>query len=196
MLPSSHSSTAIDRRIVKRLSLVKSISAKTGIPIPALGIAPLFEDVRLVTQTSPNWAFYNIQYDPLWQRGSFPVPRKHLRRLNQLYRNGIEFDALYVAHELPPQFDPKTDQLELGWIEPAPPEKATHLAQRFGVVTDAIVATYAAAIRKPIQGLAAVGRSGTALLRDPILMGALVAPNVNPEEGVPAAWFLLAAWRW
>jgi hypothetical protein len=75
-------------------------------------------------------------------------------------------------------------------------EKATRLAQRFGVVTDAIVTTYAAAVRKPIQALATVGGTSMALLTDPILMGALVPPGVNPEEGVQAAWFLLAAWRW
>ncbi|HLO13657.1 MAG TPA: hypothetical protein VK206_02435 [Anaerolineales bacterium] len=196
MLLISNRSMVIDRRIVKRLSLVKSISARTGVVIPSLGIAPLFEEVKLITQTRPNWAFYNVQHDPLWQRGHFPIPRKHLHRLNQLYRNGIEFDALYIAHELPPEFDSETDHLELSLIEPEPPQKSIRLAQGFGVVSDGIVATYGAVIRKPVRGLAAISKIGAKILLDPILMGALVPPGVNPEEGVQAAWFLLAAWRW
>lgn len=195
LLASNHS-PAIDPRIVKKLSLVKSISAQVGVAVPALGVAPLFEDVKLLTQTRPNWAFYNVSHDPLWQTGRFPIPRRHLRRLKRLYHGGIEFDALYVAHELPPDFDPETDYLDLSLIEPAPSEGSIRLARTFGVVSDAVVKTYAATVRKPVQALAAARRTDLALLTDPILMGAIVSPGVNPEPGMQAMWFLLAAWRW
>lgn len=195
LLASNHSE-AIDLRIVKRLRLVKSISAQMGVPVPILGTAPLFEDVKLITQTQPNWAFYNVSHDPLWQAGRFPVPRRHLNRLKQLYYGGAEFDALYVAHELPSNFDPVMDPLDLGLIEPAPSATSLHLARTFGVVSDTVVKTYAAAIRKPTEALAAAGKAGVARLTDPILMGALVSPGVNPEPGVQATWFLLAAWSW
>ncbi len=196
MLLASNHFPAIDLRIVKQIRLVKSISAQMGISIPILGTAPLFEDVKLVTQTQPNWAFYNVSHDPLWQTGRFPIPRRHLHRLKGLYNSGIEFDALYVAHELPPDFDPETDHLDLSLIEPAPSDRSVKLAHTFGIVSDTVVKTYAAIVRKPIQALAAFKESGVALLTDPILMGALVAPGVNPEPGVQAMWFLLAAWRW
>lgn len=196
MLLASNHSPAIDVRIVKQLRLVKSISAQMGIPVPVLGTAPLFEDVKLVTQTRPNWAFYNVCHDPLWQTGRFPIPRRHLHHLKGLYNSGIEFDALYVAHELPPDFDPEADHLDLSLIEPAPSNRSVKLAHTVGVVSDAVVKTYATVVRKPIQMLAAARENGVALLTDPILMGALVSPGVNPEPGVQAMWFLLAAWRW
>lgn len=196
MLLASNRSQTINLKIVKQLGLVKSISARLGIPIPALGVAPLFEDVQLIKRTRPNWALYNVYHDPLWKTGYFPIPRADLRRLHRLYRNGIEFDALYVAHELPLDFNPVTDHLELSLIKPAPPEASTQLARNFGAVSDAVVATYAAVLRKPVHALAAAGKSRTALLTDPILMGAIVPPGTNPEPGVQAVWFLLAAWRW
>ena len=196
MLKVSNQSTAISNSLVERAKMVRSISVAKGIPIPELGINPLFAGVKIVTNTTPNWAIYNISQDPLWHSGNFPVPRNDLRRLNQLYLGGIEFDAMYVAHELPIGFDHENDSLELSLIEPAPPMQAIGLAQKIGLATDGIVAMYAAASRKPFQALAMVGNKGSTILRDPILMGTIVPPRFNPEEGVPAVWFLLAAWRW
>jgi hypothetical protein len=196
MLAASHQSMAIHQPLVERAKLVRSISVAQGISLPVLGTNPLFAGVKLVTCTTPNWAFYNLSNDPLWQSGNFPIPHKHLRRLNRLYRGGIEFDALYTAHELPINFNHEIDRLELDLIEPDPPLAALRLAQRFGGATDSIVAMYATAIRKPIQALTFAGNKASSLLRDPILMGAVIPPKVNPEEGVPAVWFLLAAWRW
>jgi hypothetical protein len=196
MLVVSHQPAVVQHSLIERAKMVRSIADAKGIPVPILGTNPLFDGVKLVTRTTPNWAFYNLSHDPLWKSGKFPIPRRHLRNLNRLYRGGVEFDALYVAHELPVDFDHENDRLEPGLIEPAPPKAALGLAQRFGVAADGIVAMYAAAIRQPIQTLAVIGTHGSAILRDPILMGAVIPPGVNPEEGVPAVWFLLAAWRW
>jgi hypothetical protein len=93
-------------------------------------------------------------------------------------------------------FDHENDPLEPGLIEPAPPKAALQLAQKFGVAADYIVSMYATAIRKPVQALTDLGNNASTILRDPILMGVIIPPGVNPDEGVPAVWFLLAAWRW
>lgn len=196
ILASSNRATAINKPLFDRAELVRSISVKKGVPVQVLGSAPLFDGAKLATRVKPNWALYNLSQDPLWQTGKFPVPIKHLRRLNTLYRGGIEFDALYAAHELPMDFQADHDRLELSLIEPPPPATAVRLAHGLGFATDGILATYAAAIRKPIKALAVASTSGFAILRDPVIMGAVIPPGVNPEPGVPAVWFLLAAWRW
>ena len=196
MLVVSQPLRSIQQPLINRAKLVKSISVEKGIPLPILGTNPLFDGVKLITNTTPNWALYNLSHDPLWQAGKFPIPRQHLWRLNQLYRGGIEFDALYVAHELPADFNYKNDHLELRFIKPSPPKTALQLAQKFGVTTDVIVSIYAAAIRKPIQALTVAVNNASVILRDPILMGTIIPPGVNPDEGVPAVWFLLAVWRW
>ena len=196
MLVDSHPLTSIQQPLINRAKRVKSISIEKGIPLPILGTNPLFDGVKLVTNTTPNWALYNLSHDPLWQTGKFPIPRQHLRRLNRLYRGGVEFDVLYIAHELPADFNYKNDYLELKWIKPPPPKTALQLAQKFGVTADVMVSIYAAAIRKPIQALTVAVNNTSVTLRDPILMGTIIPPGVNPDEGVPAVWFLLAAWRW
>ena len=196
MLVVSHQSSAIERPLLHRSELVNSISTANGISVPRLGAAPLFDGVRLITHTTPNWAFYNLSHDPVWATGSFPVPRQHLRRLKRLYRVGVEFDALYVAHELPANFHHEEDLIELEWIKPSPPATALRLSQNLGFAADRIISFYAALIAKPVKALAVVGDMRLRILQDPVLMGAIVSPGVNPEEGVPAIWFLLAAWKW
>jgi len=196
ILVTSHQTSVIDNSLIERTKMVRAISMEKGISIPVLGVNPLFEHVKLVTRIKPNWAFYNLSHDPLWKSGNFPIPRQYKQRLNILYRAGIEFDALYVAHELPIDFDHNNDKLELDLIEPEAPETMLRLAQNFGVVTDGIVSIYAATIRKSIQALAVVSNHRAVILRDPILVGTVIPHGVNPEEGVPAVWFLLAAWRW
>jgi hypothetical protein len=196
ILAVSGPSTTAGRSLIQRAKWVRAVSLENGIPLRVLGVRPLFDQVRVVTQTTPNWALYNLSHDPLWQTGKFPIPRRHLGRLNQLYRTGVEFDVLYVAHELPVDFDPEVDPLELELFKPGPPRTVLQLAQRFGAITDGILSTYAAALRRPIQALTVAGLNSSSVLRDPILMGAVIPSGVNPEEGVPAVWFLLAAWRW
>lgn len=196
MLVVNNQPMTIVKPLIDRAELVKSSSAVKGIALSILGSAPLFDGAKLATRTKPNWALYNLSYDPLWQNGKFPIPVKHLRRLNTLYRGGVEFDALYVAHELPMDFQPDHDRLELRLVEPPPPATAMRLAHGLGFATDSILRAYAAAIRKPIKALAVASTTGFAVLRDPVLMGAVIPPGINPEPGVPAIWFLLAAWRW
>jgi hypothetical protein len=49
---------------------------------------------------------------------------------------------------------------------------------------------------KPFAVVASSEQIVAAVLRDPILMGAIVPPGVSPDPDVPAVWFLLAAWSW
>jgi hypothetical protein len=196
MLANNHISTSVDRSLVEKTDQVRSLSASAHQPIQMLGFKPLFDGVKVLSQASPAWALYNLSRDPLWISGRFPIPARHLLRLYILHYAGIEFDALYVAHELPLDFLPGSQSLECSLIAPGPPALATELSHHLGHATDRIVSAYAHVIRKPIRAMALQGATGLAILRDPVLLGAVIPRRTNPEPGVPAAWFLLAAWRW
>lgn len=195
-LTNSRTTVCVERSLASQVEQVKRIAATTGLTFPILAAKPLVDRFELVTKTTPYWVLYNLAYDPLWKEGAFPVPMEHLQRLQILYRAGVEFDALYVAHELPLDFQPHQDKLDSQVLAPAPPVVATKLSHHLGVATDGLLKLCAAAIRKPVKMLAGGTAATLELLRDPILMGTVISPGSNPEAGVPAVWFLLAAWRW
>jgi hypothetical protein len=196
MIAASNQLPGARNTMIKRAEAVRTLASTHGLELPVLGTAPLFDGVRLINRTTPNWAVYNLSHDPLFQNGSFPVPGRDLRRLQRMYRSGIQFDAIYMAHELPPDFRPGVDELELSLFVPTPPEKATRLADRLGRTSEGIVSTCLAVAGKPFTLLTAAGATAVAVLRDPILMGTVVPAGANPDPGIPAVWFLLAAWRW
>lgn len=186
----------VEENLAMRAKTVQTLARTDRLEVPMLGVAPLFDEVRLITRTRPNWALYNLSHDPLYKTGKFPLPARDLRRLKHLYYAGIQFDAMYVAHELPLDFQPGQDNLEMSLFVPAPPVFATHLAEHLGHAANRIVSACLALTGKPFAILASAGASAAAVLRDPILMGVVIPPGTNPDPGVPAVWFLLAAWRW
>jgi len=130
-----------ENKLAMRANIVRTLARTNHMEVPLLGIAPLFDGVRLITRTNPNWALYNLSHDPLYRSSKFPIPARDLWRLQRLYRSGIQFDALYVAHELPPDFRPGYDALDLSLFVPAPPAFATRLAEHLGHAADGIMST-------------------------------------------------------
>jgi hypothetical protein len=196
MVAASGQDMPLAHSLARRAGSVVEYARAERLEIPVIGSAPLFEEVRLVTRTRPAWALYNLSRDPLYLAGRFPVPARHLRRMRRMEAAGIQFDAVYVAHELPDDFRPGQDPLTLQVLAPEPPTQAVTMANHLGLATDRILSVCAALAGAPFALLATAGAGISAVLRDPVLMGALVPPGVNPDPGVPAIWFLLAAWRW
>ena len=91
----------VENILALRAETVRTLARTNRLELPVLGAAPLFDVVRLVTRTRPNWALYNLSHDPLYNTGKFPIPARDLHRLQRLYRAGIQFEAMSVAHELP-----------------------------------------------------------------------------------------------
>ena len=188
--------TPVESRLARRAEMVHRLARMHRLDAPLLGPAPLFDGVRLIIRTRPAWALYNLSSDPIFEQGAFPLPARDLRRLQRMYMAGIQFDALAVAHELPETFRLGNDQLELSLFIPAPPPAATRLAAGLGRLANGILSSCLAMAGKPLAVMASAGEGIAAVLRDPVLLGAIIPPGVNPVEGTPAIWYLLAAWRW
>ena len=196
MAVASRQQMPLGHSLAQRACGVIERARTSRLEIPILGSAPLFDDTKLMTRTRPAWAYYNLRRDPLYLAGRFPIPAQHLRQLRRMEKAGIQFDAFYVAHELPSDFRPEQDALTLNVLQPAPPAQALRLADDLGLAADRILSVCASLAGVPFALLATAGSGVSAILRDPVLLGALVPPGVDPDPGVPAIWFLLAAWRW
>jgi hypothetical protein len=211
MTTTTTTSTRTRPGLSQRLT-ASAMAANAGLPdtlasvepcpeLRALGLrklwsAPLFAGQRLIAGKRSDWLLVNLAEDPLFHDpDGFPVPGSVLKQIRAIAMAGVDFDALYVAHELP-----------LGIARPgrlitreqlAPPASTTALrrARALGGVSAALWSAFAAPLRLLSRLGAAGATSADAPTRlDPVLFGVIVAPGSTPAPGVPATWYYIAHW--
>lgn len=170
-----------------------------GLPIFPVAIAPLFGGWRLHTR-SPHYdyVFCNLAEDPLFQDpDGFPIPQKVLDHLRRLAQVGLdcEFDLLYVVHEVEKGTISEGERLNPDKL--VPPSPLTQRASKqlgtlgMGLWLGAAVPLMAGA------GLAMAGSLAMVPLGlDPLLLGAVVAPDCSVQAGELAVWFYLTHWHY
>lgn len=215
-------------RYPKLASLARSVdNVLTASPggLEFVGVAPLFDEPRLYRGADSDWLFGPAATDPQVTAGSFPIPDAQLRFLRELVDQGIDFPAVYIAHELDPARtasilgvsdttkpgsavalttgEPRLSADKVAALVGLPPAplSATRQATRLGQVAELVGTTLAKAV--PIMLAAGalplmIGSAavvGLAACLDPIVIGAVTADG-NTEMDTPAAWFVLARWQW
>jgi len=139
-------------------------------------------------------------------------PGRQRRALARLLAAGLDFPAIYVAHELPrgrlqvpgvhgggdlagpPRFHAIDPAASRRLLDPVPaPAGAVAVADRLGGLAGGLLRLLGAAV--PI-GAATASVVGAAAMRlDPIVFGAWTVHG-STAPGAPAAWFLLARWAY
>jgi hypothetical protein len=150
-----------------------------------------------------DWVLLDAASDPLLKEpNGFPVPDRVLRDLRRV-ADRVEFDAIYVAHEVPrgavtEEGPPRVE----AFLPPAPPEVA-RLSKRLGGTSAALWTLAAAPLVLAgllgglvLAGTAVVAAMGTTIGLDPVLLGVIVRPGHAPATGEPAAWFHLGHWTY
>ncbi|MBC7264769.1 MAG: hypothetical protein H5T64_10520 [Chloroflexi bacterium] len=198
----------VDPALYERARSVVALSLEADLPVLQLGTMPLFSGHRVYCGEYRDWVLVNLAEDPLFHdRDGFPVPKRILRHLRAMQKAGVEFDALYVAHEV------EKGRIREGGVTaevlmPSTPKPVARLSGWLGTaarvtwglaaaplaasaVVSAAVAAGAVAVAPALMALGAA-----CLTLDPILLGAVVAPGRPVEEGETAYWFYLAHWRY
>jgi hypothetical protein len=127
------------------------------------------------------------------------VPERVLKDLRRV-ADKVDFDALFVAHEVPRgavvEDRPPSPEVFL----PPPPSSVQSLSSGLGVAGQVfwVLAAAPLAISGLVAELVAGGAAlvGGAVSLDPVLLGVVVGPDGRLEPGEPAAWFYLGHWIW
>ncbi len=168
-------------------------TAKPGLA----GRAPLRADGKRT-----EWVVTAAETDPQLRQQQFVMPDHVVAKLERLVELGVEFDRLFVAHELPDgslKADVQTiDPTELAALIPeTPPSERTRRALRIAtsaarVSLGGVVAPVVAAGLAPVAAAAALGAATAGL--DPALLG-VVSASGRARTGELSVWFLIEAWR-
>lgn len=94
-----HQPTKLIRRRSELAQRNASLQRIATLPVPFRSPS----DWLLLPGAGYDWVFMPITADPLYHdRRGFPMPRTLIKKLKQMKRQGIDFDQLWIAHEVQP----------------------------------------------------------------------------------------------
>lgn len=176
---------------------------RAGCTLTFVGTMPLFDGYRLYSGASSDWCLLNLADDPLMRAtDGYPMAQATLQRLRRLRQIGVAVDTLVVAHELPKGRIEPGEHLRAEHLVPAPARGARRRAAVLGVAASLLARSALA----PALGLGLLGAgaltaaaqfgvaAGTAVVLDPVLFGAIVAPGRPVRAGELARWLYLDHW--
>jgi hypothetical protein len=197
---------------------VVALAGRAGVELECLGVQPLFAETRLYTGPDRSWVLAPAGDDPLVRRRELAIPRPELRALARLLEAGLDFPAVYLAHEVPTtrlagaDLARRTAALQPGGfasldlhasqrlVDPVPvPPRTARVARRLGAGAGALLKVLGLGV--PVVGTVAGATvsAGSAAMRalalDPMVLGAWTLDR-RADPGAPAAWFVLARWLW
>jgi hypothetical protein len=176
---------------------------------------------QLISRSDSDWVIVPITEDPLFVETNrrFPMPKAILAQLHNYKKKGLQFEGIYVGHEIEPGVLKPGQSVTLDLIKPPPApvvhQRLSSLSSKAqnawqvlgGIGTDAArIAGWAAMIglAAPIAvGVGAgvaVGASlpfiAAAITYDPILFGLHIDRSVIVYGRPLAAWYYLTHWDW
>jgi hypothetical protein len=187
-----------DPRLCARQQALLQTCGQNCLPVEYLGTGPLFDGHRVYSGRRYDWVLANLPDDPLFHdRDGFPVPKQVLKDLRAVQKSGVDFDALYVAHQVPRGTVYEGERLRAEMLMPPPSRAMQRLSGYLGVIGRVLWALASL----PIIACGAIGRlllvttavEAVAGL-DPVVLGVVVGPERPVVSGEPAAWFYLTHW--
>jgi hypothetical protein len=180
---------------------ILATSRQNDLPIRYLGTMPLFNGHRVYAGDRRDWVLMPIQADPLRDdRDGFPIPKRVLRDLRLIRRSEIDFDALYIAHEVPVGAVREDRAIPRGLLTPPAPRAMQQVSRYLGLASNALwmLATLPIAASAAIGGVLNRGalNLGVTVGLDPILLGVVVGRERPVRSREPGAWFYLGHWTY
>lgn len=130
---------------------------------------------------------------------AFQFPSEFYDELRCVRRSGVDFDALYVAHEVHRGSVRQGARLTAEMLTPPPPRTVQQLSHSLGTagriawaIATLPIIVASGVVGGPITAGTAAAVSMVGL--DPILLGVVVGLNRPVVPGEPAAWFYLDHW--
>lgn len=196
--------------VSRRAQSLQRIAAERNTSVEYIGTMPLFSGHRVAKGAIYDWVLVSAVDDPLFSHsGGFPVP-KHARADLETIRDArIEFDMIYIAHEVQAGTVEPDRPLTIDALRPPPPRSVQKLSHRLGSKANSVwsrgltpmMATpflIAAAALGAVAALPLVVGAAAALpalmVIDPIVLGVVASPNGSTQVGDDAAWFYLTHW--
>jgi hypothetical protein len=114
----SHPPTALVRRYEKTDALIQ----KNRLPVRFFGYAPLFSGSLVYPGPKSDWAIMNLPDDPFYSQhnGRLYAPRAVVTDVKKFHDAGLNFDGVFIAHEIPKGSVRRGEDVPFELIAPPP----------------------------------------------------------------------------
>lgn len=209
-----------------RYSLTQKKVSKYDLPIKPLWYAPVFDEQRLYTTGEDNdWVFMPLARDASYTSGNFSLPIQVAHTLEKIVRSDVQFDSIFVAHEIHKGSVLRGQLVPLELILPPLNNKNIRLAHKIEDVASLLVnntTDITLALAKGVIDLVlSTSRSSIQLAKaftdalntsvtthqirvsqstsnyyDPILFGLQLDIDREIDKNPMALWYYLSSWNW
>ena len=196
--------------ISKRAQSLQRIASERNTSVEYIGTMPLFSGHRVAQGSLYDWVLVSAEDDPLFSHsGGFPIPDHAKADLETIRDAGIEFDMIYIAHEVQPGSVEPDRPLTIDALRPPPPRSVQKLSHGLGSKASAfwsggltpmkatpfLIGTAALGAVAALPVVAGAAAALPALLVvDPIVLGVIASPSGSAHAGDEAGWFYLTHW--
>ncbi len=196
---------------IRRHEWTLATAERHRLPVVFIGCAPANEGTKVFKGVETDWGLINIAEDPHYldqdRRAVMPLRVQH--ELRTIARTGMDFEAIYIAHEVEKHSLVPGQSLTLEMIAPPAPEDFTKRSSMLNVAADGIwsgigkiitgtlrLGANALSAGASVSAGVASGFSSSAYSYDPIIFGLHIDRSVQIEGCPLALWYYLASWTW
>lgn len=199
----------LDTQALERHTQTIEKTRDNQLPVRFLGYAALFEGTRLYQGGATDWALMSLGEDPHYvSEQKLYLPQTAKEDMHAIIRSGLNFEAIYIAHELPQGLYTRASEIPPEAIMPPPPQRLARSQKAFvktlshfwqgvevGVKTVFKIGALTAAgiVAVPVVASGALGALGGL---DPILFGVQPTEMKTTTGERIGMWYYLTHWNW
>ena len=197
--------------LVQQHTKTQLASQNNQLQVEFLGYAPVFTGTHLFPAEKTDWVMMNLVNDPLYYTNGnrLIVPTVVKEKLDRILATGINFDAIYIAHEIPGGQVMPGEDVPLELIAPPPPPAVVKRSRELGRSSQSLWSF----VQESLSKLAVVGKYATTTLAlapiavasvpialaatlDPILFGVNFEKTWRVDNQMVGMWYYLTHWYW
>lgn len=192
--------------LIERHQRTLYLAERNNISLLFLGYAPVFSGTRIYRGRDCDWAMMHLGDDPVFcfhgQR--LYAPRPVIEQIEMIVEAGIEFDAIFIAHEIPKGSVKPGEPVPLELIMPPPHPQVrkrlnwleSMIIRWWSFVTKVLEGTLETiAITTASIATAAIGVAALAA-QDPVLFGVQFDETWQANGQPVGMWYYLTNWYW
>ncbi len=213
--------------LVKRYKDTMFKSRKNNLNLICLGYGSIFTSLRVYRGPSTDWLVAPLLNDPAFRenKNKLCVPKNVKRILVTCVKSGIDFDNIFIAHEVPKGSIQPGKPIDLNILLPTPSKEQNarlsfieKLAEGALLLSEGLIVLLDVAIRETMELYHFAESYKRNLSRhgrptydydynyqnnyhynynyDPILFGVQVDPCVKARKTRSGLWYYITHWRW